>query len=113
MFLIRRITRLACLKQSSSFGISAPRPTIFASSSPGDEKPRRERKSCWDPEAPSKESTKREASKRPDDVDSRPGAAAREASGDDLHSALGRSSAKDAIAPSTASQAMAKKPEEK
>ena len=31
----------------------------------------------------------REASKRPDDVDSRPGAAAREASGDDLHSALG------------------------
>ena len=44
---------------------------------------------------PAKESTKREASKRPDDVDSRPGAAAREASGDDLHSALGRSSAKD------------------
>ena len=35
-----------------------------------------------------------QASKRPDDVDSRPGAAAREASGDDLHSALGRSSAK-------------------
>ena len=45
-----------------------------------------------------KESTKREASTRPDDVDSRPGAAAREASGDDLHSALGRSSAKDAVA---------------
>ena len=58
-----------------------------------------------------KESTKREASKRPDDVDSRPGAAAREASGDDLHSALGRSSAKDAVAPLTASKAMAKKPE--
>ena len=58
-----------------------------------------------------KESTKREASTRPDDVDSRPGAAAREASGDDLHSALGRSSAKDAVAPSTASKAMAKKPE--
>ena len=65
----------------------------------------------WDPEAPSKESSKREASKRPDDVDSRPGAAAREASGDDLHSALGRSSAKDAAAPLTASKAMAKKPE--
>ena len=58
-----------------------------------------------------KESTKREASTRPDDVDSRPGAAAREASGDDLHSALGRSSAKDAVAPLTASKAMAKKPE--
>ena len=38
---------------------------------------------------------------------SRPGAAAREASGDDLHSALGRSSAKDAVAPLTASKAMA------
>ena len=36
-------------------------------------KPRKERKSRWDPEAPTKESTKREASKRPDDVDSRPG----------------------------------------
>ena len=58
-----------------------------------------------------KESTKREASTRPGDVDSRPGAAAREASGDDLHSALGRSSAKDAVAPLTASKAMAKKPE--
>ena len=58
-------------------------------------KPRRDRKYRWDPEAPTKESTKREASKRPDDVDSRPGAAAREASGDDLHSALGRLSAKD------------------
>ena len=58
-----------------------------------------------------KESTKREASTRPDDVDSRPGAAAREASGDDLHSAFGRSSAKDAVAPLTASKAMAKKPE--
>ena len=45
---------------------------------------------------PAKESTKREA---------------REASGDDLHSALGRSSAKDAVAPLTASKAMAKKPE--
>ena len=56
-----------------------------------------------------KESTKREASTRPDDVDSRPGAAAREASGDDLHSALGRSS--DAVAPSTASKAMAERPE--
>ena len=56
-----------------------------------------------------KESTKREASTRPDDVDSRP--AAREASGDDLHSALGRSSAKEAVAPLTASKAMAKKPE--
>ena len=67
---------------------------------PGDsrgsaEKQKRERKSRWAPEVPAKESTKREASKRPDDVDSRPGAAAREASGDDLHSALGRSSAKD------------------
>ena len=60
---------------------------------------------------PAKESTKREASKRPDDVDSRPGAAAREASGDDLHSALGRSSVKDAVAPLTASKAMPKKPE--
>ena len=68
-------------------------------------------KSRWDPDEPVKESTKREASKRPDDVDSRPGAAAREASGDDLHSALGRSSAKDAVAPLTASKAMAKKPE--
>ena len=73
---------------------------------PGDsrgsaDKQRRERKSRWDHEVPAKESTKREASKRPDDVDSRPGAAAREASGDDLHSALGRS----------ASKAMAKKPE--
>ena len=58
-----------------------------------------------------KGSTKREASKRPDAVDSRPGAAAREASGDDLHSALARSSAKDAVAPLTASKAMAKKPE--
>ena len=73
------------------------------------EKPRRERKSRS--EAPAKESTKREASKRPDDVDSRPGAAAREASGDDLHSALGRSLAKDAIAPLTACKAMSKKPE--
>ena len=54
-----------------------------------DEKPKSERKSRWDPEVPTKESTKREASKRPDDVDSRPGAAAREGSGDDLHSALG------------------------
>ena len=71
----------------------------------------RERKSRWDPDEPAKESTKREASKRPDDVDSRPGAAAREASGDDLHSALGRSSAKDMVAPLTASKAMAKKPE--
>ena len=44
-------------------------------------------------------------------TDSRPGAAAREASGDDLHSALGRSSAKDAVAPLTASKTMAKKPE--
>ena len=44
-------------------------------------------------------------------MDSRPGAAAREAGGDDLHSALGRSSAKDAVAPLTASKAMAKKPE--
>ena len=83
---------------------------------PGDsrgsaEKQKRERKSRWDPEVPAKESTKREASKRPDDVDSRPGAAAREASGDDLHSALGRSSAKDAVAPLTASKAMARKPE--
>ena len=83
---------------------------------PGDgrgsaDKQRRERKSRWDHEVPAKESTKREASKRPDDVDSRPGAAAREASGDDLHSALGRSSAKDAVAPLTASKAMAKKPE--
>ena len=60
---------------------------------------------------PAKESTKREASKRPDDVDSRPGAAVRGASGDDLHSALGSSSAKDAVAPLTASKAMAKKPE--
>ena len=34
----------------------------------------------------------------------------REASGDDLHSALGRPSAKDAVAPLTASKAMAKKP---
>ena len=75
------------------------------------DKQKRERKSRWDPEVPAKESTKREASKRPDDVDSRPGAAAREASGDDLHSALGRSSAKDAIAPLTASKAMARKPE--
>ena len=71
------------------------------SSAPGDSrgsayKQKRERKSRWDPEVPAKESTKREASKRPDDVDSRPGAAAREASGDDLHSALGRSSVKDA-----------------
>ena len=72
----------------------------------------RERKSRWDPDETVKESTKREASTRPDDVDSRPGAAAREASGDDLHSALGsRSSAKDAVAPLTASKAMAKKPE--
>ena len=83
---------------------------------PGDsrgsaDKQKRERKSRWDPEVPAKESTKREASKRPDDVDSRPGAAAGEASGDDLHSALGRSSAKDAVAPLTASKAMAKKPE--
>ena len=81
---------------------------------PGDsrgsaEKQKRERKSCWDPEVPAKESTKREASTRPDDVDR--GAAAREASGDDLHSALGRSSAKDAVAPLTASKAMAKRPE--
>ena len=72
---------------------------------------KRERKSRWDPDETVKESTKREASTRPDDVDSRPGAAAREASGDDLHSALGRSSAKDAVAPLTASKAMAKKPE--
>ena len=72
---------------------------------------RRERKSRWDPDKTVKESTKREALTRPDDVDSRPGAAAREASGDDLHSALGRSSAKDAVAPLTASKAMAKKPE--
>ena len=71
---------------------------------------KRERKSCWDPDETVKESTKREST-RPDDVDSRPGAAAREASGDDLHSALGRSSAKDAVAPLTASKAMAKKPE--
>ena len=46
---------------------------------PGDrrgsaDKQRRERKSRWDHEVPAKESTKREASKRPDDVDSRPGA---------------------------------------
>ena len=68
---------------------------------------KRERKSRWDPDEPVKESTKREASKRPDDVDNRPGAAAREASGDDLHSALGRSSVKDAVAPLTASKAMA------
>ena len=74
-------------------------------------KGRRERGSLWDPDETAKESTKREASTRPDDVDSRPGAAAREASGDDLHSALGRSSAKDAVAPLTASKAMAKKPE--
>ena len=73
---------------------------------------KRERKLCSDPDETVKESTKREASTRPDDVDSRPGAAAREASGDDLHSALGRSSsAKDAVAPSTASKAMAKRPE--
>ena len=72
---------------------------------------KRERKSRWDPDEAAKESTKREASTRPGDVDSRPGAAAREASGDDLHSALGRSSAKDAVAPLTASKAMAKKPE--
>ena len=72
---------------------------------------KRERKSRWDPDGTVKESTKREASKRPDDVDSRPGAAAREASGDDLDSALGRSLAKDAVAPLTASKAMAKKPE--
>ena len=72
---------------------------------------KREMKSRWDPDETVKESTKREASTRPDDVDSRPGAAAREASGDDLHSALGRSSAKDAVAPLTASKAMAKKPE--
>ena len=72
---------------------------------------KRERKSRWDPDEPVKESTKREASKRPDDVDNRPGAAAREASGDDLHSALGRSSVEDAVAPLTASKAMAKKPE--
>ena len=71
---------------------------------------KRERKSRWDPDEAVKESTKREASTRPDDVDSSPGAAAREASGDDLHSALGRSSAKDAVAPLTA-KAMAKKPE--
>ena len=71
---------------------------------------KRERKSRWDFDETVKESTKREASTRPDDVDSRPGAAAREAS-DDLHSALGRSSAKDAVAPLTASKAMAKKPE--
>ena len=71
---------------------------------------KRERKSRWDPDETVKESTKREASTRPDDVDSRPGAAAREASGDDLHSALGRSSAKDAVAPLTSSKAMAKKP---
>ena len=82
---------------------------------PGDsrgsaEKQKRERKSRWGPEVPAKESTKREASQRPDDVDSRPGAAAREASGDDLHSALGRSSVKDAVAPLTASKAMARKP---
>ena len=63
---------------------------------------KRERKSRWDPDEAAKESTKREASTRPGDVDSRPGAAAREASGDDLHSALGRSSAKDAVAPLTA-----------
>ena len=79
---------------------------------PGDsrgsaEKQKRER----NPEEPAKESTKREASKRPDDVDSRPGAAAREASGDDLHSALGRSSVKDAVAPLTGFKAMARKPE--
>ena len=37
--------------------------------------------------------------------------AGQEASGDDLHSALGRPLAKDAIAPLTASKAMAKKPE--
>ena len=72
---------------------------------------KRERKSRWDPDETVKESTKRETSTRPDDVDSRPGAAAREASGDDLHSALGRSSVKDAVAPSTASKAMARKPE--
>ena len=72
---------------------------------------KRERKSRWGPDEAAKESTKREASTRPGDVDSRPGAAAREASGDDLHSALGRSSAKDAVAPLTASKAMAKKPE--
>ena len=72
---------------------------------------KRERKSRWDPDETVKESTKRDASKRPDDVDSRPGAAAREASGDDLHSALGRSSAKDAVEPLTASKAMAKRPE--
>ena len=34
-----------------------------------------------------------------------------EASGDDLHSALGRSSAKDAVAPLTVCKAMAKRPE--
>ena len=89
---------------------------VSGDDAPGDsrgsaEGKRRERKSRWDPDEPAKESTKREASKRPDDVDSRPGAAAREASGDDLHSALGRSSAKDAVAPLTASKAMAKKPE--
>ena len=72
---------------------------------------KRERKSRWDPDETVKESTKREASTRPDDVDSRPGAAAREASGDDLDSALGRSSAKHAVAPLTASKAMAKRPE--
>ena len=61
---------------------------------PGDsrgsaERQKRERKSRWDPDETVKESTKREAPKRPDDVDSRPGAAAREASGDDLHSLVG------------------------
>ena len=50
---------------------------------------KRERKPRWDPDETVKESTKREASTRPDDVDSRPGAAAREARGDDVHSAPG------------------------
>ena len=64
---------------------------------------KRERKSRSDPDETVKESTKREALTRPDDVDSRPGAAAREASGDDLHSALG----KGRVAPLPASKAMA------